>query len=427
MPIALPPPVPARPHAGRNRGLPVEPTSARRADGSYAADDQPRRTTGSTSDQTGEAPATWQAPYPRPGETWTGLHAAALQKALRATNEEFAEALGVSTRAVANWNARPALMPRAETQQILDTALSRAHDDVKQRFAQLVKPGDTDREARQSEPAVAATQPGAQPLRVVIAVVRAGGRVLMVRPRNGGPITWQFPTGIVKPGANASVVAVTETLAETGVVCDVRRSLGSRVHPITGAFCDYYLCDYLSGDAVNLDPVENAAVTWLDCDRASSVIPNGQLFPPVEEMLRAAATDDDPAPAGRPPIAAAIVIDGDEVLLVRRRVAEGSLSWQFPAGAAEPGELPTDAAVRETREEVGLAVEPSAVLGRRMHPVSGREMIYVACQPRNGTATIVDTDELDDLMWCPRDQVEEHLSAGIYPPVLSYLRGQPNR
>ena len=40
----------------------------------------------------------------------------------------------------------------------------------------------------------------------------------------------------------------------------------------------------------------------------------------------------------RPGIAAAIVVHEGRVLMVRRRVSEGQLSWQFPAGEVEPGE-----------------------------------------------------------------------------------------
>lgn len=49
---------------------------------------------------------------------------------------------------------------------------------------------------------------------------------------------------------------------------------------------------------------------------------------------------------GRPAIAAAVVVHEGRVLIVRRRVSEGRLSWQFPAGAVEPGEAREEAAVR---------------------------------------------------------------------------------
>ena len=82
---------------------------------------------------------------------------------------------------------------------------------------------------------------------------------------------------------------------------------------------------------------------------------------------------------GRPGIAAAVVVSGGRVLLVRRRVREGQLSWQFPAGEVEPGETREEAAVRETREETGLSVTVVQALGERVHPATGRLMSYTAC------------------------------------------------
>ncbi len=40
----------------------------------------------------------------------------------------------------------------------------------------------------------------------------------------------------------------------------------------------------------------------------------------------------------RPAISAGIITQNGAVLLVQRKVKEGSLSWQFPAGEVEPGE-----------------------------------------------------------------------------------------
>lgn len=123
----------------------------------------------------------------------------------------------------------------------------------------------------------------------------------------------------------------------------------------------------------------------------------------------------------RPPIASAIITHEGKVLLVRRRVKEGSLSWQFPGGEVERGETAGQAAAREVREETGLIVAESKTLGERIHPNTGRKMIYVACDVVRGNATVVDTDELNDLTWANQTNLVEYVPYGFYQPVQDYL------
>src|SRR5947209_20533489 len=99
------------------------------------------------------------------------------------------------------------------------------------------------------------------------------------------------------------------------------------------------------------------------------------------------------------PVAAAIIVDNGRVLMVRRRIQEGALSWQFPAGQVESGESDIEAAVREAREEVGLRVAPIDRLGERTHPATGRRMVYVACRVVEGTAYVADGEELAEVEW----------------------------
>lgn len=130
----------------------------------------------------------------------------------------------------------------------------------------------------------------------------------------------------------------------------------------------------------------------------------------------------DQNPSGqRPPIASAIVTQGDEVLFVRRRVKEGSLSWQFPGGEVEQGETPGQAAVREVREETGLTVAEIEVIGERVHPNTGRMMLYVACRVVAGNATVVDDEELDSLTWSDHESLTKYVPYGFYEPVQEYL------
>jgi 8-oxo-dGTP pyrophosphatase MutT (NUDIX family) len=217
---------------------------------------------------------------------WTGRAACALQSALRLTNEAFADHLGVAVRTVATWHQRPDVIPKADVQQALDTALERASEASRTRFARLMSQHSV------QPPANPTT---AQALRVAIAVVINDPQVLIVcrRGDDGGGISWQFPAGMVKPGVPPETVAVRETLAETGIHCSVVRNLGSRLHPITHVFCEYLLCEYLTGDAENIDIVENVSVLWIDKTRLTRFIPAEHIFPPILEALEVPSDSAD--------------------------------------------------------------------------------------------------------------------------------------
>lgn len=123
----------------------------------------------------------------------------------------------------------------------------------------------------------------------------------------------------------------------------------------------------------------------------------------------------------KPGISAGIVVHEGRVLMVRRRVKEGELSWQFPAGAIEAGETAEQAAVRETDEETGLTVEAVKLLGERVHPKTGRSMSYTACTVLAGEAHVADADELDAVAWITLDEIPEYVPYGLFEPVQEFL------
>jgi 8-oxo-dGTP diphosphatase len=123
----------------------------------------------------------------------------------------------------------------------------------------------------------------------------------------------------------------------------------------------------------------------------------------------------------KPGISAAIITNDGKVLMVRRRVSEGELMWQFPAGAIEAGEGAQDAAVRETDEETGLTVKALHLLGERVHPKTGRLMSYTACEVVSGEARVADDEELDAIAWVSLDEIPEYVPYGLYGPVQEYL------
>lgn len=70
--------------------------------------------------------------------SWTGGQACALQQSFRMTHEAFAAHLGIAVRTVAGWHQKPGTIPIRDIQDALETALERAPDRVKARFAQLM-------------------------------------------------------------------------------------------------------------------------------------------------------------------------------------------------------------------------------------------------------------------------------------------------
>ena len=65
-----------------------------------------------------------------------------------------------------------------------------------------------------------------------------------------------------------------------------------------------------------------------------------------------------------PKVAAAVLIPVDGKLVMLRRANEPGIGlWSFPSGYVDRGESVEDAAVRETKEETGLDVKITGLLG----------------------------------------------------------------
>jgi len=128
----------------------------------------------------------------------------------------------------------------------------------------------------------------------------------------------------------------------------------------------------------------------------------------------------DPGKPQQPAVIAAVITSRLGVLAVQRR--DGKPPWSFPAGESEPGESPIDTIVRETKEETGLLIKPGAVIAERIHPKTGRHMVYVAATPatRNRDVFVGDDLELTAVQWLTRAEAEE-LMPSMAPQVHQYL------
>lgn len=130
---------------------------------------------------------------------------------------------------------------------------------------------------------------------------------------------------------------------------------------------------------------------------------------------------DEATTPEKQPVVAAIVTSSLGVLIGRRN--DGKPPWTFIAGEIEPGESQADAAVREVKEETGLVVESAPFeIGRRVHPKTGRTMIYLACKPTGKLDVFVgDEEELAEVKWASLDEVEEAMAGMIFDPVHAHL------
>lgn len=79
------------------------------------------------------------------------------------------------------------------------------------------------------------------------------------------------------------------------------------------------------------------------------------------------------------PVAGAIPHRNGKILLLRRGIEPAKSAWTFPAGFVELGESVRQAAIRETKEEVGVKIVPGEVLGIYSYSDAGvATIVYLA-------------------------------------------------
>ncbi len=130
-------------------------------------------------------------------------------------------------------------------------------------------------------------------------------------------------------------------------------------------------------------------------------------------------------------VAGCFIIDAGRVLLLRRGIEPQIGKWTFPGGYVDLGETPQQAALRETREEVGMQVELSRILGvyaDPAHPIAA-VVVYLA-KPGIEEASV--TDEATEVRYfappdIPWHEIAFRTTQDALHDWLALLESQPDR
>ncbi len=226
------------------------------------------------------------------------------------------------------------------------------------------------------------------PLVYATGLVRDADRRILFQHRTDFPC-WGLPGGVLEPGESPTACLRREVHEETGlevnpvrlaaVLSDPRHTVRYPNDDLVQQVTFFFECAVVGGTMPEATQESSAlsffppgeipttlpwyrlAVECLDQDHTYFDPPDFSAAPPSGiSTWSALRRQTGPEPLILPGASAYIRDEGGRVLLARRR---DSGLWILPGGLLELGENLGDCAVRETREETGLDVEPLGVRG----------------------------------------------------------------
>lgn len=104
------------------------------------------------------------------------------------------------------------------------------------------------------------------------------------------------------------------------------------------------------------------------------------------------------------PCATAVVVRDGRVLLARRAQPPFQGHWEVPGGFVERGEHPSEAAVREAHEELGIRIELTGLIGTYLELSGfGEDLLITAYEARTDDDPVPNPAEVSDWAWVAPD------------------------
>src|SRR3989344_2202273 len=192
------------------------------------------------------------------------------------------------------------------------------------------------------------------------AVIVQDGKVLIIRESdkyktgtNAG--RYDFPGGKIKPGENHEEALKREVMEECGLEIEIESPIfvgewypvinGEKIH-IFGIF---YRCSAhnFEGNKLGGDHDEYKWINFDERDKFDLISPNREVIAELEKDWL------NRLPAKRMGAGVLFFNERDELLIVKPYYKD---YWSIPGGVVNKNESPRAAAIRETKEEIGIAV-----------------------------------------------------------------------
>jgi len=123
-----------------------------------------------------------------------------------------------------------------------------------------------------------------------------------------------------------------------------------------------------------------------------------------------------------------------EILIIRKtKIKRGKTNfeggrWDIPGGTVETMELPSEAVVRETKEEVGLNIKVSSIIYEKSNRDEGKQAVFTTliyrCNTIDNSNIQLDLEEHDKYQWIkPEDvlTIEDDLLVSYMKELMNYL------